>query len=317
MNKYIKDSFFFLRTTSRSISKRMNDEKVIHATLNLALGLERILKGILFDINPLYILLNPEFKNSVQCFYSKSIIDKKQLAKAVDEDVITYRKSLLRSQVFSKCCTDYTNVLFKISDARDIIVHHELNRLDIKSLREILIRDYYPMMKAFVDELKIPKNKIFDGVHIKLSTLSSSLQSDLESKISLMLETHREKWKMLKNNPGFIEKRQLVTSNVLRDINNEECFCPSCENPAVLYLSPIFEFSPVDGERYQIGSEVIKLKCQFCKLETDEPSVLDKFYIRPRLMIRKKQCSRCSKKISNGNSTGFCDDCETYYGTEN
>lgn len=320
MNIYHQDSFGFFKLVSRGIQKRIDDFEVIQLTLNFALGLERLLKGLLYDINPTYILIEPGFKHSLKCLYSDIIIEElkesKELSSNPNEDVITFRNSLLRSQHISKVCYQNKNLLFNISNARDIIVHHELRKLNVNELKETLQRDFYPFLKEVSKETGITQKCFFDGVHIKLSRLSSSLQTDLKIKVEMLIDVHTEMWKNLKGNKGFPKKMKKLTEQILDNPNKECTICPSCKNDSILYLSPIYEFNPFEGMRVLIGYEVLKLKCQFCKLEISEPQILDYFGIRDRKVTQKEKCSRCYKELESDNSTGMCVSCNEYYGTE-
>ena len=321
MNTYLSDSRKFFKLVSIGIQKNLDDFQVIQLTLNFALGLERLLKGILYDVNPIYILIEPDFKHSLQCLYKEKIIAEsktsKELATNPNEDVITFRNSLLRAQHISKVCYDNKNLLFNISNARDIIVHHELNRLDINSLKEILQRDFYPFLKEISTELSIKKGHFFNGSHIKLSKLSSTLQTDLEKKLKLILEAHQETWLSLKGNKGFVTDKEKVTKNILSTSYKEETKCPSCENSAVIYLQPIKEYNPFEKDEIIIGFEVKKLRCQFCKLEISDSVILDHLEIRDKKIHRKNNCVRCDKELESDNATGLCLECDEYYGTEN
>lgn len=328
MNNYLTDSGKFFRFTARGIQDKIDDFETIQLSLNFALGLERLLKGILYDINPTYILIEPGFKHSLPHLYpDKVIAETKSSGEIVgnpNEDVITFRNSLLRAQHISKSCFDNKNLLFNISNARDIIVHHELKKLDIPKLKEILLRDFYPFLKSISEELNIKQGHFFDGSHIKLSKISSTHQTDLENRLKLILDSHLGIWNTMKNRDsgqdgrsGYVIDKINVTNEVLNSPNKESTKCPACSNEAVIYLKPIYEFNPFEKKEILIGHEVKKLKCQFCKLEIQDAATLDHLGIRDRKIKKLEECSRCGKPIGTDNATGLCQECDEYYGTEN
>ena len=96
----------------------MTGFEIINLTMCFALAIERLLKGILFDVNPLYILMEPDFKNSCKVLYSRKLIpekvDSNELAKNTNEDVITYRNSLIMAQHFSSTISNNKALLFHI-----------------------------------------------------------------------------------------------------------------------------------------------------------------------------------------------------------
>lgn len=321
MNNYHSDSGKFFKYVSRGIQKRLDDFQVIQITLNFALGIERLLKGILYDINPTYILVEPGFKHSMQSLYIDKIIEESknsgELASSPNNDVITYKNSLLRAQHISKTCYDNKNLLFSISNARDIIVHHELKNLEINKLRDILQRDFYPFMKSVSEEIGIKKGHYFDGTHIKLSKISSSLQTDMVKKIKLLLETHKDIWSDRNGIPGYVEDKTKVTKEIMLTQHKESHECPACKNESVVYLKPIEEFNQFEKRSIIIGYEVKKLKCLFCKLEILDSSILDYLEIRDKKIEKPFICAKCSKALEDDNTTGICQECNEFYGTEN
>lgn len=51
-NMYIDDAIFFLRKFATAIDEMIKDEDILFAVLFFALGMEKLLKGILFVLNP-------------------------------------------------------------------------------------------------------------------------------------------------------------------------------------------------------------------------------------------------------------------------
>jgi len=93
--------------------------------------------------------------------------------------------------------------------------------------------------------------------------------------------------------------------------------CPACEREAILYLKPIYEYNPSIGDELQIGNEIKKLKCQYCKLEIVDSKKLDYLDIKVHEVKKPSLCGKCGKILNSDNATGLCDECDEYYGTEN
>lgn len=314
MNNYLSDSGIFFKEVSRRIQDTIPDNEIIQLSFNLALGCERLLKGILYDINPTYILIEPDFKHSLQTLYSSKIIPEasqsRELASKPNSDVISFSNSLLKAQLISKSVHNHKNVLFVISNSRDIIAHCELNLLDKEKMREILQRDFYTMLKSFSVELGIKQTHFFDGSHIKLSRISGLQQTDLTKKMELLLDEHRGKWQSLKGNPGFVQDKDLITFNIFETGNKEKIDCPSCKNEALIYLKPIKEYDFSKLEEEIIGYQVKKLKCQYCKLEINDPAMLDNLGITDKKIHKNKNCKYCGLEITNGEICTTCDSTE-------
>ncbi|MCK8493138.1 hypothetical protein M0L20_14810 [Spirosoma sp. RP8] len=321
-NSYIKDSLVFFEIVSKGIKHTLSDSEVVNLTMLFALGLERILKGILYSVNPIYILVAPEFKNSLPIFYKSKIIADaasiKEIADNPNEDVITFKNSLLRAQIVSKVTYDNKSLLFTIANARDIIAHHELSKLNYETLKLLLLRDYYPLMKSFADELIIKNNSIFHGKHIQLAKYSSKLQDTIEKQIELRFDAIRATFKMLKNNPGYISDKDFLTRESFNKGNKFITVCPCCENEALIYSKPIFEFNHYTKIDVKIGYEIKKLKCFYCKLEIEDYKELDYLEVSiPKQDEQEHLCARCGEVIDNDSGTGLCAGCDEYYGTEN
>jgi len=321
MNNYIEDSGLFFRNISKGINKDIEGFEIVNLTMNMALGLEKLLKGILYNINPTFVLIDPVFKNSIQIIYKDKLLKEpdssSDLSKKPNGDVITFRNSVLRSQCISETTNDNKNILFNLSDARDIIAHCELKNFDLEKYKTLLLRDFYPLLKSFSDELKIKRGHFFSGSHIKLANISSKLQENLETEIELILDAHMGKWKSLSGNPDYIIEKKKITKEISKTPNKEIIDCPACEEEAVLYLKPILEYNHYVGEEIQIGNEIKKLKCQFCKLVITDSKKFDFLDIKAKDVAIPSLCSRCSEILEPDNGTDFCAECEEYYGTEN
>jgi hypothetical protein len=323
-NPYLNDSLIFFKTVSTGLKQNLSDSEVINLTMHLALGLERLLKGILYAINPIYILIVPEFKNSLPVFYKSKIISEaigtKEIADTPNVDVITFRTSLIRAQLLSKTVYDNKSLLFAISTARDIIAHNEISKLDFVNLKTLLLRDYYLLIKSFANELAVKTPLFFHGKHILLAKLSSKLQDTIEKQIELRFEALRATFKMLESNPGYISDKNFLTKESFNKGDKFLTNCPCCGYNALIYSKPIFEFNQYERADIKIGYEIIKLKCFYCKLETEDYKELDFLKIsipKPGEQEKIKECARCGQPFSDERGTSLCQKCDEHYGTEN
>lgn len=320
-NQYYKDAALFFRSCTKNIYGEMNDFPTIQQTLSLALGMERLMKAILYDINPTYILIDPTFKNSVKLFYKgqllPTMLETAEVAKIPNGDVLTFRNSLLRCTHFSATALKYKNILFKLSDARDIIVHNELTFLDLNELKTLLKRDCYTVIKSFTEEIDVKPSYFLGSNHIRLAKLSSDLQDNLEDKVSLILETHRATWKAAKVNSGYESSKQATTAKLIETQFKEGVICPACEHTAVLYLRPIFDTRGLASSNVLVAYKIIKVSCQFCKLEIRDAATLDLLNMQAPAVDSAEKCAHCSAVLPSDNSTGLCANCDEFYGTEN
>lgn len=279
MNIYLRDAGDFLKIASSQINDTIGRKEIIQITMNFALGMERILKGILFDVNPTYILIDPTFNSSLQVLYKKQLIANAdghaELNKNPNHDVITFRNSLLRAQAVSDITFNNKNLLFVLSSARDIIAHNDLSLLQIEKLKLLLKRDYYQVISEYCAELSISKGKYFDGHHIRLSELSGKYNEDLDKKLSLIYNAHLEKYKLQKGVQGYLENKDMETKQVLSHSDKFPIICPACNNMAVIYTKGIKEYNQFENKEITVGLKVNELKCRYCKLDITDYKLLD------------------------------------------
>lgn len=291
-NEYQKDAFTMFKKVSKQVAdKQLDDDfNVIVNTLLLAVGLEKLLKSLIYDINPLYILKSPDFKNSVPVFYSSNIKDKNEIDKNPNEDVIAFEPSILRATAFSKATLDNKNTLMKIKNARDIIVHHNLSKLNIAELRLLLNRDFYPLLKEFSDEHNLGgQTNFFNNLHANLASISGLLQSDIEKQIKLKIESKKAYWTTLKGAHTYnIKNTEKETAELLQKDYTFPTECPSCKNQAIVYTSPIMSFDNYRNEIVQTGLDTKALKCKFCNLEVTDYKELDYLKVKPNTSDKEK-----------------------------
>ena len=284
-NEFHNNASLLFKKISRQISDDLltNDLSVIENTLLFAIGIEKLLKSIIYDVNPLYILESPDFKNSVPFIYDSLVKDKSEISKNPNEDVIAFQSSVLRATAFSKTALDNKNTLMKIKNARDIIVHHNFNKLEINELKTLLQRDFYPLLSSFSTEHILGgQTNFFNNLNAKLATISSALQDNIEEQIKLKIEGTLSYWDTLKGTHTYKrENSELKTVDLLKRDFVYPAECPSCKNIAVVYTLPIMEFNPYRNEMIQTGLETKALKCVFCNLEVTDYKELDYLKIEP------------------------------------
>ncbi len=74
-NEYLNDAIVFIQHVAKELSENMSYEDLLSLTLYFALGMERVLKGILFALNPIYVYKSQDFKNTITLFHKDRILD--------------------------------------------------------------------------------------------------------------------------------------------------------------------------------------------------------------------------------------------------
>lgn len=282
MNSFYSDSRVIFKSLSRKIVEKriITEMDVIQDTLLFALGIEKLLKGILYDLNPIYILENSDFKNAFSVYHKDKLIKDNEHTRDIpqqpNDDVIAFQNSVLRASLICQTAFNYKNTLFKIKNARDIIAHHSFDKLDIDELRLFLNRDFYLILN---DELNWGELHCFDNLHSPLALISSSLQDDINKRVNLKLEAAKSKWKVSKGHNQ--KKNKLATVDMLQNDFAYPTTCPSCNNKAVVFTKAIYDFNPFLKQEIQVGVQVLRFDCCFCSLKIDDYKELDHLKISP------------------------------------
>lgn len=282
-NHFLKEASSILQQISRKIAnnKISTDYDVIESTLWFAIGVEKLLKGIIYNINPMYIMEKPEFKYSALCHYAH-IISNKDGLEDPKREVISLDASIMRASNFSQKVHEHKNTLMKLKNARDIIVHRCQNELNVNELKLLLMRDYYPMLKAIGDENKLGSDQFFFlNLNAKLAEIAIGFQTDIDKKIEIMIQGCLKKWNTLKRSPGQSEQKFKERALLLFNNYVYPCVCPCCGNYASVITQPIQEFNTIMNQNIIIGTDVIKLKCGYCELEINDYKMLDHLKITP------------------------------------
>jgi len=291
-NNFYLDSFRIFKKISRNIfdDKLNSDDEIIENALFFAIGIEKVLKAIIVDINPLYILESPDFKNSAPLLYEKNIRDKSEIAKSANGDVVAFQSSVLRATTFSKAVLDNKNTLMKLKNARDIIVHHNYKHLDISELKTLIKRDFYTVLSAISEEHNLGgQTNFFNNLHSKLARISSTLQNDVEVQIKLKMESAAAHWITVKGSSTFDRKvGETRTADLLKKDFAYPYICPSCKNYGIVYTVPLMEFDSYKNEMIQTGLETKAFKCGFCTLEITNYKELDSLKIKPDVKNKDK-----------------------------
>jgi len=177
-NDYLADAQKLIRLASPHINASMTPENSIQGALLFALGVEKLLKHVLADINPIFILKVADFKHSAPSLYGHRIAStgkSEEIDAQPNSDVITFRVSLGRSKVFSKASNKYSQMLYTLAHWRDVIAHRPTSELDLAKVALMLQKDAVPLVSDFAEELGISPSSFFGDDEPRLTELSTRL----------------------------------------------------------------------------------------------------------------------------------------------
>jgi hypothetical protein len=280
-NPYREDYDLFLRYALKAMKVRMDSPEIMMGLLSFALGFERLFKAILHDLNPLYVLKEDSFKNSVSVVYKeemdlgkKSIKDFENIvAKNPNEDVINFRESLNRCCLFSQEINKHKSMLGRLNQMRDVIAHCPLNQLDAGKCRKMMQGHAF----LILEDLSAAKLVDLDALAgERLSTLrriAINQADDVVKRVSEILKYHKELYESrLSKTPTWVPamKPENVRPNIA------DCIwvpCPACGNNAEVETEVDYDYC--DHETVPVGVFVSRLYCSFCDLDIEDYEELD------------------------------------------
>lgn len=281
MNDHFRDACKFLNLAASHRESRDLPHNSMQATLFFALGVERLLKGILFDLNPAFVLKDPGFKNALPVLHADRILKNaraaKELANAPDKELIALRPSIVRAATVSESADRHRGVMFRLAEYRDAICHRSLDELEDSTMVEILWRDFGTLTKSFSDELEIPLETLV-GKTVREKREETD-RADAVQRLVMELAVHKRHYGTVsKSDPEYDAAAAKKTSVLLGTGRPGDWFyvdisCPACGNEALLRGE--VEYDLVDRESIPIGVYASALHCEYCDLRLDDPFDID------------------------------------------
>lgn len=277
-NPYLRDAATLLRAATALKSHDFGSKSLLPSVgLLYAVGLERVLKALLFSINPLYVYKDPDFKNSVSALYGSRITNPKSeaLAKKPNHDVITFREALLRATVLSPITHQNAAKLHAIGAVRDLVAHCDLSLVDERNAYEVVYVYAPNIIAEYEKELQLETGAL-DGRNEE-SPREKADRASAEDSLRELLATHAARWQRFECEPSSQEhsatKRDLLLNESEPGFYMSEMPCPACNNLALLKNEIDYDWS--DGESIPQGAYPIALDCPFCDLRLSNPYQLD------------------------------------------
>lgn len=273
---YLADAQKLTKLASPHINSSMSPENAIQGALLFALGVEKLLKHVLADINPIFILKVADFKHSAPSIYGNRIVHtgkNDEIDTKPDSDVITFRVSLGRSKVFSKAAIKYSQMLYTLAHWRDVIAHRPTSELDLAKVARMLQKDAFPLVTEFAAELGISLSEFFGDDEKRLTELSSKLtnREKFETEMNQLLANHLALWEHRSSQGDFAAQANDITFSLLKQTGADYAYdgvtCPACGNLCTVRIEPDYDYA--DGESYQSGVYAEQLQCFFCDLKID------------------------------------------------
>jgi hypothetical protein len=279
-NPFKQESVRFLRIAAGFVDQTMTDDAALQAALALAVGIEKLLKALLHEINPTYVFKKPEFENTVAIQYPSTLVPeaaKEFAAKKLHHDVISLRNAVQRAKAVSPSTLRHVNLIHSLADIRDLIVHGIQAEGDVERARSLAQRYMYVLVRDFAEEMGLRPTELAGPDVVTCADVCSTHQEDLERSIELRLESHRLAWEQKDLTDEDVQRirseMNSIRSKKRGDEFTQDFECPACGNEALLHAG--VDFDCADGESWVVGAYLERLECLFCGLVIELPEELD------------------------------------------
>ncbi|PPK74992.1 hypothetical protein B0F87_107235 [Methylobacter tundripaludum] len=278
-SEFLADAKKLILMSCNDIAEQMNELEVIHATTFFSLGIERLLKFVLADINAVFVLTSGDFKNAAPCLYKHKFVNGDQhgvTSSKPDTDVVSFRVAMQRALIFSTGVKENSQLLFSLANYRDILAHRPLSELDIVKANRLLAKDGYKLVNDICSERSLPVQDFFGANHDRLRDLSRKIQNeeDFSRAMASRIEQHKTLWLGRASQPEFIKQANDITQSLLASSGHDFSYvsftCPACAQEAVARIEPDYDYDKVEKISYVTGVFVDSINCYYCGLNLQD-----------------------------------------------
>ena len=322
MNTYVRDGASWLRRAAALINEPgppwMPDpdswlveedpdaaDRVHDAVLFFAFGVEKLARGILYDVNPLFVLKNPDFDNVCGFLYThrltpahqKGVAGKNASKKATppDRDVHGPKTTLLRAASFSVTIQKSQATLEQLFAYRGAIAHQSSDDFDAAAAMRYTRKYFSPVVEGLLAELSLDPSDVFDKERRELlGKVSKAIHAEdaFVARMEKLIADHAAKWQKLQEDEAAVRAAERKTdaelaTNLSGDRFVTDGVCPACAQAAVLYCEVEGEY--MDGEAVTTGASAQSLACHFCGLRLDGYEEVDHFDLSGQLYARWRE----------------------------
>lgn len=282
LNQYHFDAANFIGRVAQLAKPRMDDDEALLCVLMLAIGVERLLKGILYNINPVFVFNKMTFNNTLPFLAYERL---KTLPKNVklpesdktERETVSLSQAITRCRYFSSTVRVHEALLRELSKSRDIIAHGETIKVDRQFVRPLLIKEFKLLIDQFTEELGYPEETFYTPLPQILSLYMGEPLPEPEKEVSEIVKEKLEKylgeWNKRKHDEEYARSQSVRTKEVSSVGAKVLIACPACGNESILFYEPDFDYS--DGQAWLSGFYATKLDCFFCGITISKYDEID------------------------------------------
>ena len=278
IDQFKQDAQELISIAATHINDSMTSTQVIQATTFYAFGVERLLKHILWSINPVFVLKNGDFKNAAPCLYKSLFINADKHGETFskpDPEVISLRIAMQRALIFSKVVKENSQLLFSLANYRDILAHKALDEIEIEKAKMLLLRDGIKFIDGICNEFHLDINAFFGKSVSRITKISERIisQERFTEAMIARLAKHRTEWSSREHDSAFLREASGITASLIES-DAEDCSytpfkCPACNQQAVARIEPDYDYDPAEKSSYVTGIFVENVQCYFCGLRLE------------------------------------------------
>lgn len=278
--RYLNDAKSHIRLAAPAIAKGVASDQRFLAVVLVAVGIEKLLKHIIAEVNPALILKSQDFDSVVLHCHREAITatDKiSDIEKKASPDVITLKASIQRASLFSRSVKDNAQFIHTLADFRDIALHRSCDELDPVRVDRLLCRDLHDVIRSVSADLFLSTQDFLGEHSARIEALSEEIiaHDNFQAGMEALLERHRKIWQERSKNATTVSHADKVTTAYLAKRSEViDCPCPACGKLAVATLEPDYDYDhdPDNGTSfgYIAGVYVTEIHCLYCSLKLDE-----------------------------------------------
>ena len=282
-NEFIADAALFLGMAFSDLESEMSAEKVIRATLMAAIGFERMFKGLIYEVNPVYAYRKTDFKNTLLMLYGErmhpEMAERAKSSLFPNQDTITFKAALEIAVYISRTCHQFKAEFDRLRGWRDRIVHNPLPGFDIDASHTFLLRHLYRIVDSFVEEFEL---NISDFTQTnKDREFAEDSFSEYVASVHEKLKKHKEAWEATEHDEVGLKRaeektRKLLEGECTREVKHMTDECPACNNTAIVTLKT--EYFDIPEEAIVEETEITAIpgeahfedyECFYCGLKLE------------------------------------------------
>jgi len=262
ISKYLEDAVDHLSAAFSLVSEEARKQEQWQATLFAAIGIEKLLKYVLEQINPALVLKSPDHDSIIVSSYLERVTAKDripELKKKSSLDVITLKNSVQRAALFSQAVAHHSQFIHALADARDIAAHRPWSETNQNRIRVMLCRDLYQAVSEISADAQLDAEMFLGNSAHRVAALSQKIarEENLYAAMADKLGAHRAMWADREGRQELVASiRQLTMVRLNVERESFACKCPACGNMAMAFFEPDIDYDRAEGDRVALANVV-------------------------------------------------------------